>query len=82
MRLSLDWSSRLVKTIIPSVLAAFLLTACFFDDDDDDSDDHQSEMSQLELGKDTFSYETFGNEGFWTDAMQLPQGLAAAGVTP
>lgn len=82
MRLSLDFSSHWVKSIIPSLLAAFLLTACFFDDDDDDNDDHQSGMSQLELGKDTFSYETFGNEGFWTDAMQLPQGLAAAGVTP
>ncbi|MGC8697800.1 MAG: hypothetical protein ACP5Q0_04935, partial [Halothiobacillus sp.] len=37
---------------------------------------------QITLGENTFRYETFGNQGFWTQAMQLPQGLAAAGVTP
>lgn len=37
---------------------------------------------QVTLGENTFRYETFGNQGFWTQAMQLPQGLAAAGVTP
>lgn len=26
-------------------------------------------------GKEVFSFETFGNERFWTDAMQLPQGI-------
>jgi hypothetical protein len=33
-------------------------------------------------GKDVFRFETFGNEGFWTDAAKLPQGLVAANVTP
>lgn len=33
-------------------------------------------------GQETFRFETFGNQGFWTDAMQLPQGIAAAKVTP
>jgi len=33
-------------------------------------------------GKNVFRFETFGNQGFWTDAMQLPQGIAAAKVTP
>jgi len=33
-------------------------------------------------GQTTFRYETFGNQGFWTDAMQLPQGIASAKVTP
>jgi len=33
-------------------------------------------------GMDVFRFETFGNEGFWTDAMRLPQGMAAAKVTP
>jgi len=33
-------------------------------------------------GRDVFRSETFGNEGFWTDAVRLPQGIAAAGVTP
>ena len=29
-----------------------------------------------------FRFETFGNEGFWTDAMRLPQGVKTAKVTP
>jgi cytochrome c2 len=33
-------------------------------------------------GRDVFRFETFGNEGFWTDAVRLPQGMMAAGVTP
>ncbi|MBA3667561.1 MAG: hypothetical protein H0W65_07555 [Sphingomonas sp.] len=33
-------------------------------------------------GRDVFRFETFGNEGFWTDAVRLPAGIAAAGVTP
>ena len=34
------------------------------------------------LGKQVFRFETFGNEGFWTDAVRLQQGVVAAGVTP
>ena len=34
------------------------------------------------LGRDTFRFETFGNEGFWTDAVRLPAGIEAAKVTP
>ncbi|MBC7656511.1 MAG: hypothetical protein H7147_04965 [Frankiaceae bacterium] len=33
-------------------------------------------------GRDVFRFETFGNEGFWTDAVRLPQGMVSAGVTP
>lgn len=33
-------------------------------------------------GQEVFRFETFGNEAFWTQAMQLPQGLAAAQITP
>ena len=33
-------------------------------------------------GRDVFRFETFGNEGFWTDAVRLPAGIAAAKVTP
>lgn len=32
-------------------------------------------------GQDVFRFETFGNEGFWTDAARLPQGMQAAKVT-
>ena len=34
------------------------------------------------LGRDVFRFETFGTEGFWTDAVRLPAGIAAAKVTP
>lgn len=34
------------------------------------------------LGKQVFRFETFGNEGFWTDAVRLPAGIAAKKVTP
>ncbi len=33
-------------------------------------------------GRDVFRFETFGNEGFWTDAARMPQGMADAKVTP
>lgn len=33
-------------------------------------------------GREVFRMETFGNEGFWTDAVRLPAGMVAAGVTP
>lgn len=33
-------------------------------------------------GRDVFRFETFGTERFWTDAVRLPQGLAAGKVTP
>ena len=33
-------------------------------------------------GKDVFRFETFGNEGFWTDAVRMPMGIKAAKVTP
>ncbi len=35
-----------------------------------------------DAGERVFRDETFGNEGFWTDAMRLPQGIARAKVTP
>ncbi len=33
-------------------------------------------------GREVFRFETFGNEGFWTDALRLPQGVVAARITP
>lgn len=33
-------------------------------------------------GRDVFRFETFGNEGFWTDAMRLPRGMIDAKFTP
>ncbi len=33
-------------------------------------------------GREVFRFETFGNEGFWTEALRLPQGMAKKKVTP
>ncbi|WP_246137603.1 hypothetical protein [Myxococcus llanfairpwllgwyngyllgogerychwyrndrobwllllantysiliogogogochensis] len=33
-------------------------------------------------GEQVFRFETFGNEGFWTDAARLPTGIVAAKLTP
>lgn len=33
-------------------------------------------------GKDVFRFETFGNEGFWTDAARMPKGMMDRKVTP
>ncbi|MBA2594987.1 MAG: hypothetical protein M3495_11425 [Pseudomonadota bacterium] len=33
-------------------------------------------------GRDVFRFETFGNEGFWTDAARLPKGMVDAKFTP
>ena len=40
------------------------------------------QMGDAELGREVFRFETFGNEGFWTDAVRLPAGMMAARVTP
>lgn len=41
---------------------------------------HQN--GNADAGKDVFRFETFGNEGFWTDALRVPAGVKAAKVTP
>src|SRR5262245_27741539 len=33
-------------------------------------------------GREVYRYETLGNEGFWTDALRLPQGIIAERITP
>ncbi len=40
------------------------------------------ERGDAAAGKDVFRFETFGNEGFWTDAARLPKGMADAKLTP
>jgi hypothetical protein len=42
----------------------------------------QHAVGDATAGRDVFRHETFGNQAFWTDAMQLPQGIAEARVTP
>ena len=33
-------------------------------------------------GRNVFRFETFGDEGFWTDALRLPQGMMQKKLTP
>jgi len=33
-------------------------------------------------GREVFRFETFGNEGFWTDAARVPKGMMDAKITP
>ncbi len=40
------------------------------------------ETSNAAAGRDVFRFETFGNEGFWTDAVRLPKGVKKAKLTP
>jgi len=42
---------------------------------------HHPLGEDAEHGKDVFRFETFGNEGYWTRVLRLPQGLLAAGFT-
>ena len=43
---------------------------------------HPAITGHPNAGRDIFRFETFGNEGFWTDAVRLPQGIAKAKLTP
>ncbi|MDQ6652686.1 MAG: hypothetical protein M3Y84_08065, partial [Acidobacteriota bacterium] len=40
------------------------------------------ETGDAAAGRDVFRFETFGNEGFWTDAVRLPKGIEKAKLTP
>jgi cytochrome c2 len=42
----------------------------------------QRQDGNAAAGRDVFRFDTFGNEGFWTDAVRLPAGIKAAKVTP
>ncbi len=39
-------------------------------------------VGRAAAGRDVFRFETFGNEGFWTDAARMPKGMMDAKVTP
>ncbi len=40
------------------------------------------ETGNAAAGRDVYRFETFGNEGFWTDAVRLPKGIKKAKLTP
>ena len=43
---------------------------------------HPHQTGDAAAGRDVFRFETFGNEGFWTDAARLPKGMTDAKFTP
>ena len=43
---------------------------------------HPHQTGSAAAGRDVFRFETFGNEGFWTDAARLPKGMLDAKFTP
>ncbi|MGI8836633.1 MAG: hypothetical protein ACR2H4_08355 [Pyrinomonadaceae bacterium] len=43
---------------------------------------HPHQIGNATSGRDVFRFETFGNEGFWTDAARLPKGMMDAKFTP
>ncbi|MGI8899192.1 MAG: hypothetical protein ACR2IB_12455 [Pyrinomonadaceae bacterium] len=43
---------------------------------------HPHQTGNPTSGRDVFRFETFGNEGFWTDAARLPKGMMDAKFTP
>jgi mono/diheme cytochrome c family protein len=43
---------------------------------------HPHKSGDAMAGKGVFRLETFGNEGFWTDAARMPKGMADAKLTP
>ncbi|MDQ3255125.1 MAG: hypothetical protein M3R15_14675 [Acidobacteriota bacterium] len=40
------------------------------------------QLGNVAAGRDVFRFETFGNEGFWTDAVRLPKGIKDKKLTP
>lgn len=42
---------------------------------------HHPEGPDAEHGQEVYRFETFGNEGFWTRALRLPQGMASSQLT-
>ncbi len=43
---------------------------------------HPHRRGNAQAGRDVFRFETFGDEGFWTDAARMPQGMMQAQLTP
>src|SRR5471032_991949 len=73
-----------------TLILGLLVASCGGDENQNPGVDGPSKTDNLPpsaqgdpvAGQAVFRFETFGNEGFWTDAIQLQQGLIAAGVTP
>lgn len=75
-------SQRIALGLLAGVSSLGLFVACGKDNDNGEPDRTiQLEKSRAN-GQRVFRMETFGNEGFWTDAARLPAGIVAAKLTP
>ncbi|HXH75923.1 MAG TPA: hypothetical protein VNJ08_13210 [Bacteriovoracaceae bacterium] len=80
------WGSSTALAML--ICASFTFTGCGSDNDSNGSGFRETNIPQEEQdpevarGQAVSRLETFGNEGFWTDAVKLPQGIVAAGLTP
>ncbi|MBA4144082.1 MAG: hypothetical protein H0X43_14215 [Nitrosospira sp.] len=48
----------------------------------EDKSNTTPDARNIQAGREVFRFETFGNEGFWTDAMRLPKGMEDEKFTP
>ncbi len=70
-----------IRTAAPYLVLPFVLVACNGTIPDTNSADGEGGSTYVEDGQDFFRNGTFGTEGFWTEAVQLPQGLEQSGFT-
>lgn len=72
-----------LQSVTAAVLAlALLMVFGIFGNDSRSLFAQASAGGDESKGREVFRFETFGNEGFWTDAARVPDGVAAARVTP
>ena len=80
---------RHLPLLTAAVAFAALLAGCGGDSNDNGSNGPVSNEAPVvhatgnnTNGQQVFRFELFGNEGFWTDALRLQQGVIASNVTP
>lgn len=84
--------ARIAKILVIGVFASFALfhfgwltysqTSRGSDGPANQGNPVKADKGDENSGREVFRFETFGNEGFWTDAARTPQGMIAAKVTP
>lgn len=83
-RLRFDSRPKSFKTHLFSLFLVLsfglILSSCGDDNNNDSFSERQ--LEQEINGRAVLRFETFGNEGFWTDAARLPQGIVKAKLTP
>ena len=60
----------------------FFALSCENNSSNNNGNNTGAQTGNANNGKNVFRFETFGNEGFWSDAARLPQGITKARLTP